>query len=156
MEKLSRLSIDDYAMVLAFAASMRSEDPSRKVGAVALDWENRVIATSYNGLPKGFQAPDSFWYDHDQRRKFVVHAEANLCSLTKRGQILTVAATTIPCAACAINLVAHGVKKVVYGEDYPRDVVGKEILEHYHIELVHIPLKQTINNINRHYEFTQP
>ena len=55
-----RLSIPEYAMALAEVASLRSEDPFRKVGAAALDWDNRVIATAYNGLAPGFDAPSGF------------------------------------------------------------------------------------------------
>ena len=51
---VSRLSIPEYAMALAHVASMRSEDPYRKVGAAALDFDNRVIGTAYNGLAPGF------------------------------------------------------------------------------------------------------
>jgi dCMP deaminase len=119
-----RPTIDEYAMLLASAAALRSEDPSRKVGAVALDHENRVIATAYNGLPSGWDVADDWWQNDDQRRKFVVHAESNLCSLTHRGAVRTVACTTIPCGPCALNLIAHGVKRVVYGLTYPRDVAG--------------------------------
>ena len=49
----SRLSIPEYAMALAHVASLRSEDPFRKVGAVAFDFSNRVIGTAYNGLAPG-------------------------------------------------------------------------------------------------------
>ena len=57
----SRLSIPEYAMALAEVASLRSEDPFRKVGAAALDADNRVIATAYNGLAPGFDAPTGFY-----------------------------------------------------------------------------------------------
>jgi dCMP deaminase len=135
-----RPTIDEYAMLLASAAALRSEDPSRKVGAVALDHENRVIATAYNGLPSGWDVADDWWQNNEQRRKFVVHAESNLCSLTHRGAVRTVACTTIPCGPCALNLIAHGVKRVVYGLTYPRDVAGMEILDEYGVELIHMPL----------------
>src|SRR5205085_2867143 len=52
----TRLSIPEYAMALAHVASLRSEDPFRKVGAVAFDFDNRVIGTAYNGLAPGFNA----------------------------------------------------------------------------------------------------
>jgi dCMP deaminase len=41
-------------MALAHFASLRSEDPSRKVGAVAIDFDNRVFGTAYNGLARGY------------------------------------------------------------------------------------------------------
>ena len=89
-----RLSIPQYAMALAHVASLRSEDPYRKVGAAALDWDNRVIGTAYNGLAPGFDAPEGFWDDRDHRQKFMLHAEVNLCSLFRRGEVRLVASTT--------------------------------------------------------------
>jgi dCMP deaminase len=144
-----RPTVDEYAMVLACAAALRSEDPSRKVGAVALDDENRVIATAYNGLPTGWDVADDWWQNDDQRRKFVVHAESNLCSLTHRGAVKTVACTTIPCGPCALNLIAHGVQRVVYGMLYPRDTAGIDILREYGVELVYMPLAQISTYITR-------
>lgn len=131
-----RISITQYAIDVAHIVARRSEDPKRKVGAIALDRDNRIIATAYNGLPSGFSFGDDFWSDDDLRRKFVVHAETNLCSLTHRGSIDTVAITTIPCGPCALNLVAHGVKRVIYTELYHRDLSGQEIMLNYGIELI--------------------
>mgnify|MGYP006202264369 FL=1 len=76
-----RISIPEYAMALAQVASLRSEDPYRKVGAAALDADNRVIGTAYNGLAPGFDPPAGFWDDREARQKFMLHAEINLCSL---------------------------------------------------------------------------
>ena len=61
MKGMSRLSIPEYVMSLAHVAALRSEDPYRKVGAAALDKDNRVIGTAYNGLFPGFDAPAGFW-----------------------------------------------------------------------------------------------
>ena len=65
----SRLGIPEYAMALAHVASLRSEDPYRKVGAAALDGDNRVIGTAYNGLAPGFDPPPGFWDDRATRQK---------------------------------------------------------------------------------------
>ncbi len=113
-----RLSIPEYAMALAEVASLRSEDPFRKVGAAALDADNRVIATAYNGLAPGFDAPAGFWDDRDQRQKFMLHAEVNLCSLFKRGEASIVATTTMPCTACMQTLCAYGIREIYYREVY--------------------------------------
>ena len=107
-----RISIPRYAMALAHVASLRSEDPYRKVGAAALDHDNRVIATAYNGLAPGFNAPDDFWADREGRQKFMLHAEINLCSLFRRGEAKIVATTTMPCTAFMQTLCAYGIKEV--------------------------------------------
>ena len=116
--RVSRLSIPEYAMALAQVASMRSEDPYRKVGAAALDADNRVIGTAYNGLAPGFNAPPGFWDDREARQKFMLHAEVNLCSLFRRGEAKLVATTTMPCTACMQTLCANGVREIYYREIY--------------------------------------
>ena len=68
-QKRKRISIPEYAMALAHVASLRSEDPFRKVGAVAIDFDNRVIGTAYNGLAPGFDVDADFWMDRDVRRQ---------------------------------------------------------------------------------------
>jgi dCMP deaminase len=132
-----RLSIPQYAMALAHVASLRSEDPFRKVGAAALDHDNRVIATDYNGLAPGFDAPPGFWEDREKRQKFMLHAEVNLCSLFKRGEAKLVATTTMPCTACMQTLCAYGVKQVYYRDIYQQSD-APEIADTYGILLAQV------------------
>jgi dCMP deaminase len=134
-----RISIPQYAMALAEVASLRSEDPFRKVGAAALDFENRVIATAYNGLAPGFDAPAGFWDDRDKRQKFMLHAEINLCSLFKRGEARIVATSTMPCTACMQTLCAYGVEEVYYREVY-KESDAPEIAAIYGITLEQVPV----------------
>ncbi len=117
-ENNGRISMPEYAMALAQVASLRSEDPFRKVGAVAIDFANRVIGTAYNGLAPGFNAPDGFWADRDARQKFMLHAEVNLCSLFTRGSVKLVAVTTKPCTSCMQMLCAYGIREIYYRDDY--------------------------------------
>lgn len=116
--KPSRIGIPEYAMVLAHVASLRSEDPFRKVGAVAIDHSNRVIGTAYNGLAPGYDAPDGFWDDRDARRRFMLHAEVNLCSLFTRGKARVIACTTKPCTSCMQMLCAYNVEEIYFRDDY--------------------------------------
>ncbi|MEO1857984.1 MAG: deoxycytidylate deaminase [Rubritalea sp.] len=129
-----RLSIPQYAMALAHVASLRSEDPFRKVGASALDFDNRVIGTAYNGLAPGFDAPEGFWDDRDGRQKFMLHAEVNLCSLFKRGEAKVIATTTMPCTACMQTLCSYGVKEIYYRDVYKKSD-APEIARVYGIKL---------------------
>lgn len=109
----SRLPIPQYVMTLAHAAALRSEDPYRKVGAAALDADNRVIGTAYNGLYPGFKAQDTFWASRDERQKYMLHAEINLCSLFRRGEAKVVACTTMPCTSCMQALCAMALKPFI-------------------------------------------
>lgn len=139
-----RLSIPQYVMALAHVAALRSEDPYRKVGAAALDEDNRVIGTAYNGLYPGFTAPEGFWDDREERQKFMLHAEINLCSLFKRGEAAVVACTTMPCTSCMQALCAHGVKKIYYGEEYKQSEAPL-LAEKYDVKLIYVkdyPLKE--------------
>ncbi|MDA7650505.1 deoxycytidylate deaminase [Akkermansiaceae bacterium] len=134
----SRLSIPEYAMALAEVASLRSEDPFRKVGAAALDADNRVIATAYNGLAPGFDAPSDFWDDREGRQKFMLHAEVNLCSLFKRGEAKLVATTTMPCTSCMQTLCAYGIEEIYFREIY-KESDAPAIAKVYGIKLEQIP-----------------
>ncbi len=132
-----RLAIPAYAMALAHVASLRSEDPFRKVGAVALDRSNRVIGTAYNGLAPGFQAPEGFWVDREERQKYMLHAEVNLCSLFTRGVARLVAVTTKPCTACMQMLCAYSIEEIYYREDYDRSEADA-IARLYGVKLVQV------------------
>jgi dCMP deaminase len=132
-----RLSIERYAMELAFAAAKRSEDPYVQVGSVALNKDNRVVGCAYNGLAPGVKVTSTFWTDRDERRHFMFHAEQNLCSLFKRGQVELVACTVLPCSSCATLLCSHGVKRVLYFDDY-QGSRAKEIFAFHGVALEQI------------------
>lgn len=133
-----RVSWDEYALRIAEVASLRSEDPYQQVGACALDNNNRVIGVAYNGLAQGINVTEEFWKDRDQRRPFMIHAEANLLSLFERNRCKILACTLLPCSSCASLIAAHGIKKVVYKEIYKRDTSAIKILNFYGIEIKQI------------------
>lgn len=127
--KNKRISWEEYALRIAEAASLRSEDCYTKVGACALDYSNRVIGVAYNGLASGVNPPRTFWDDRDARRPYMIHAEVNLMSLFKRGECNLLACTLLPCSSCASMIAAYGVKKVVYKDVYARDANALEIFK---------------------------
>ena len=134
---MSRLNWEEYAMELAKTASLRSEDPFRKVGACALSHDNRVLGVAYNGLKSGKEAPEGFWDDRDERRPYMIHAESNLLSLFTRNQCKLIAVTLLPCASCARLICAWNIEKVIYSEEY-EDLdakYSKEIFNFYNIKL---------------------
>lgn len=128
-EAPARITWEEYALRIAEVASLRSEDPYKKVGACALDFSNRVIGVAYNGLSSGLDPDFSFWSDRDKRRPYMIHAEANLLSLFKRGECYLLACTLMPCSCCASMISAYGIKKVVYKEVYNRDTMAVQIFE---------------------------
>jgi dCMP deaminase len=121
-----RISKIEYAMRIAEAAACRSEDPFYQVGAAAMSEDGRIIATGYNGLPPGVQASPSWWNDKEKRKPYVLHAETNLCSMFKRGEVQAVCVTLMPCPDCMRVLAAHGVKEVYFRKHHEasHDSVG--------------------------------
>jgi dCMP deaminase len=135
---MQRLSWENYALELAKTASLRSEDPFKKVGACALSKDNRVLGVSYNGLKSKFDVDCGFWKDRNARRPYMIHAETNLFSLFGKDECGLIAVTLLPCAACAKLIVAWDVPKVVYGEEYDHDdaLHTKEIFDFYKVNYI--------------------
>jgi deoxycytidylate deaminase len=48
-----RPSWDDWALGIAHAVAARADCTRRKIGAVILDSEHRIVSTGYNGSPPG-------------------------------------------------------------------------------------------------------
>lgn len=115
---MSRISWENYALELAKTASMRSEDPYKKVGACALSFDNRVLGVAYNGLKSGKNPDVSFWKDRDARRPYMIHAETNVLSLFSRNECRLLAVTMMPCSCCARMICAWNIPEVVYFEEY--------------------------------------
>jgi len=138
-----RLSWEEYALELASSAAQRSEDPYRRVGACALSADNMVLALGYNGLAPGkaLACPHDFWGDRDDRRKYMIHAEANCLSLCKRGEPKLLAVTLLPCSYCATMIAAYGIESVVYSEIYERDTQALDIFNFYDIHCTQLPKK---------------
>jgi dCMP deaminase len=134
----NRISWEEYALKIAETASLRSEDIYKKVGACALDHNNRVMGVAYNGLASGIEVPDNFWDDRDKRRPYMIHAEVNLLSLFKREECKLLACTLLPCSCCASMIAAYGIKKVVYKEIYNRDTSAYDIFRFNNIECVQL------------------
>jgi len=107
-------------MILAFAAALRSTCLSRRVGCVIVR-ESHVIATGYNGTPKGTWHPEEFprpcpcvggVSGADLSLKYCAHAEANaLAQSAYRGSSTAGAdifCTNFPCIECVKLLISAG------------------------------------------------
>lgn len=133
----------DVAAVVARTMETRSEDPWTRVGAVALTSDNRIIATAYNGLLPGVNLQDLWKFGNpkpgqetrDFRLPYMIHAEQNLCSLIKRGEATWCVTTVCPCPSCLLLLACHGIKKIVYLDNYARDNSAVNIARFYNIDL---------------------
>ena len=144
---MPRISWEEHALLLAWAATLRSEDPYMKVGASALGGHNEVLGVAYNGLAPGKIVSDNFWVDRNKRRPYMVHAEANLLARIKTNEAKIMAVTLQPCSCCAQSIVAHGIKKVVYTEKYDFDKGGIDILKFYEVDTICIPKEHILSKL---------
>lgn len=106
---------------LAEHISSWSLDPSRKIGAVAVNDDRRILATGYNGFPKGISDSGIRLENREEKYKYVVHAEMNcIYNATHQGVSLndsTLYVTGLPvCSECAKGIISVGIKKVVMKE----------------------------------------
>lgn len=95
----------------------------------------QVLATGYNGLPRGFE-------DHDERLQrpvkydLIVHAEMNAIIQCARNGVSPVGATLYssfsPCIHCSLAIVQAGITKVVtkhidVGDEHWNDSIEKSL-----------------------------
>ena len=92
-----RIDWERYALSLAKVAALRSEDPFVKVGACVLRHDNSVASLGYNGAPPKINID---WSDRDERRRRVIHAEANALRYVKPQECRLLACTLLPCNDC--------------------------------------------------------
>jgi dCMP deaminase len=134
---MSRISFEEMAIKFALSAAERSEDPYKKVGCSILNKEGRLLSIGYNGLTSKKEINDDFWKDRDKRRDFIIHAETNaLACISRYEDPYLIATSLLPCSSCAINIISHGIKKVLYIEEYNLDQKAIDIFKFYNIELI--------------------
>lgn len=98
-------------------AKYRSEDPNIQVGACAIKHDSSIIL-GYNGAPSGI---DIDWSNREEKRKRVLHAEANVLNFVKPGEVNILAVTHLPCIDCLKIIKQKKIYTVYYND----------ILSHY-------------------------
>lgn len=119
-----RWSVDQTWYTVAESVAHRGTCPRRQVGAVVVDCNGEIVATGYNGAPRGLpHCTDAGCINDTEdhaRCKRSVHAEINALiqsgSYNSRGGTLYV--TTFPCIECAQAIINSGIVRVVYGDAY--------------------------------------
>ncbi|NCC29236.1 MAG: dCMP deaminase family protein [Gammaproteobacteria bacterium] len=102
-------------MAAAQLASVRSKDPSLKVGAAILDRKNRLVSTGYNGLPRGVPDDGKMLSVREIKLDLTIHAEENAILFAQRdleGCTIYVWPAP-PCARCAAKIAQVGINRVV-------------------------------------------
>ena len=92
---------------------------STQVGAVAVGPNREVLATGYNGPPRGVEdRPERFV--RPEKYRFASHAEQNAVAHAARHGVsldgATVYVTHYPCSTCARLLIQSGISAVVVGD----------------------------------------
>lgn len=136
-----RPSWAEYFLQLATQAATRSTCLRRQVGAVLVR-DKRILATGYNGAPRGVAhcldvgcLRDELGIPSGQRAELcrAIHAEQNaIIQAALHGVAIegaTLYTTLHPCILCAKMLINCGVKEIHYVEGYPDELSRKMLAE---------------------------
>jgi dCMP deaminase len=126
---------DENFINIAFEIAKASKCVSKQVGAVIVK-DGRVLSTGYNGTPAGYINCSEHWdgqytkEHHEWSKTYEIHAEMNAIIWAARKGIsiedATIYVTLEPCSECSKNIIASGIKRIVYAKPY----------EHNHSEII--------------------
>lgn len=156
-----RPSWDEYFLLLAKLAALRSTCLSRPTGAVIV-LGNHVVATGYNGSMPGVthcsDEGECFrrrvkGVDEDHKHDFcrAIHAEANAIAHAARLGVSvlggTIYCTLQPCYVCTKLMASAGITRVVYEMEYEspdqvRDQLWRRAMKEAGIETEHLVLSE--------------
>ena len=121
--KITRPTWDDYFKKITIVTSERSPCERLQVGCLLVK-DNRIISQGYNGFLPGCPHKSIIRDNHEQA---TVHAEQNaICDCAKRGVNCfeaTAYITHYPCIICCRLLLAAGIKKIKYINDYKNETL---------------------------------
>lgn len=126
-----RISWDTYFIQVARMVALRSSCDRAHVGAVLVK-DRRILATGYNGSPRGMPHCDEVGHlMRDGHCVRTIHAEMNAvisaASFGVSTEGATLYVTHTPCYECAKVLINAGIKEVIYDKPYGRSP-GTELL----------------------------
>ena len=112
---------------IAIELATASKCVSKQVGAVIVK-DGRILSTGYNGTPPAYENCCDYWKGeytkehHDWSKTYEIHAEMNAIIWAARKGIsienATIYVTLEPCSECSKNLIASGIKRIVYKSSY--------------------------------------
>ena len=118
---------DENFINIAFELARASKCVSKQVGAVIVK-DGRILSTGYNGTPAGYINCRDYWdgkytkEHHEWSKTYEIHAEMNAIIWAARKGIsiegATIYVTLEPCSECSKNLIASGIKRIVYAKEY--------------------------------------
>ena len=142
----SRPSWDEYFMGITFEVARRSTCNRAQVGAIIVR-DKRILTTGYNGSPTGLpHCTDVGCLMVGGHCVRTLHAEQNAIIQAALHGVSTDGATIYvthqPCLICAKMIINAGIRRVVYGGDYPDDL-ARRFLEEAGVELMRYPRPET-------------
>ena len=133
---MERLSWDEYFSKIVKVTAERSPCERLQVGCLLVK-ENRIISQGYNGFLPGCPHESIVRDNHEQA---TLHAEQNaIIDCAKRGvscEGSTAYVTHYPCIICARLLLAGGIKKINYLNDYKNDELVEKFSDQCQVEVV--------------------
>ena len=126
---MERISWDEYFSKIVVATSERSPCERLHVGCLLVK-DNRIVSQGYNGFLPGCPHESIVRDNHEQA---TLHAEQNaLMDCAKRGVSCDgciAYITHYPCIICTRLLLAGGIKKIKYVNDYKNDELVKKFTD---------------------------
>lgn len=115
-----------YFFLHARCVATLSRDPSTKVGAVIVNPTTRaVVATGYNGFPRGISDAPADYNDRETKLLQIVHAELNaiLNAAANGAQVsgCVLFVTLPPCMECTKAIIQSGIIAVYFCNDPDKD-----------------------------------
>lgn len=130
----NRPSYDQMYMAIAEIVALRSTCLRGRVGAV-ITKDTRIISIGYNGAPSKIGQCDQYGCIIDSEKGGcirTIHAEQNAIAYASRIGIpienAAIYVTVSPCIDCAKLIIASGIKRLVYLQEY-RNSYALEYLE---------------------------
>lgn len=146
-------------MRMAIEISQWSKDPSKKIGAVAVGDNHRVLSTGYNGFPQSIEDSPERLNDRNEKYKYVVHAEQNciynacLNGISLAGASLYVYGLPV-CSECAKGVIQVGIKKVIIDEktfDMPKwnesFELSKQLFSEAGVEIKYVNVSKSMDEL---------
>lgn len=111
-----RMTWDEFWMQQCQIVSLRSRDPSTKVGAHIVRPNQGLASFGYNGFPRGVHDLERRYADRELKYAMTVHAEVN--AILNAGGIVEgctlYVSPLFPCSTCAGIIIQAGISRVVY------------------------------------------
>jgi dCMP deaminase len=107
---------DEYFLGMAWMAAKKSKDARCQVGAVIASDDNVLLATGFNGFPRGVHDDDALLKTASEKLPWMCHAEANaIWNAARIGVAVkgtSIFVTKFPCLSCCHAIVQSGIRRL--------------------------------------------